>query len=70
MERMPEKSQIPLEEYNRRLDICDSCEYHNHKWFPAYPNPENKPLKSCEFCGCYMPQKACYPDSTCPKNRW
>lgn len=70
MERMPERSKIDLAEYNRRLDICDNCEHHNYNWTPAYPNPENKKLKSCDLCGCYMPEKATYPDSICPINRW
>lgn len=70
MIRLPEYSKVSLEEYNRRLDICDNCEFHNTKFIPAYPNTTNEPLKSCEFCACYMPTKAGNPAATCPNNSW
>lgn len=71
MNRLPELvSQITIEEYNRRLDICDFCEHHNTKLIPAFPNDTGLPLKSCDFCACYMPTKALGAAATCPDNRW
>lgn len=39
-----------------RLSACDACEYRD-----GY---------CCSECGCYLPVKAKWMSSTCPKNRW
>lgn len=41
-----------------RLDICNSCEL------------LNKSLNTCKSCGCFMPAKATFANSTCPENKW
>jgi len=45
-------------EYLIRINTCKSCDLFN----------EGK--KICESCGCYMPVKARWRTSTCPKNKW
>lgn len=41
------------DEYNRRLDICKSCDKLNN-------------LKVCNECWCYMPAKAALVEDSCP----
>jgi hypothetical protein len=45
-------------EYLSRINTCKSCEYF----------VENK--NTCSYCGCYMPVKARWRTSTCPKDKW
>jgi ribosomal protein L32 len=41
-----------------RLDICKGCDEFSSA------------LRSCKQCGCYMPAKAMFANSTCPLNKW
>ena len=46
------------EEYNKRLDICKSCEFYF------------KPTGTCKKCGCFMRLKAKISSLSCPINKW
>tara|TARA_R110000744_G_scaffold378850_1_gene495644 strand:+ start:24190 stop:24603 length:414 start_codon:yes stop_codon:yes gene_type:complete len=46
------------EEYNKRLDICKSCEFYF------------KPTGTCKKCGCFMRLKAKLSHLSCPISRW
>jgi hypothetical protein len=41
-----------------RLSICDTCD------------DLSKLIKTCKHCGCYMPAKAMFANSTCPEDKW
>ena len=45
-----------FESYNRRLDICKSCDKFDGT--------------KCGVCGCFMKVKAAIPMSDCPENKW
>jgi hypothetical protein len=49
---------VSPEEKERRLDICNACEFFFN------------PTKQCRQCGCIMPAKAMLTKSTCPINKW
>ncbi len=44
--------------YNKRLDVCRSCE---HLF---------KPTMTCKKCGCFMRIKASIAIMSCPENKW
>jgi uncharacterized paraquat-inducible protein A len=46
------------EVYNKRMDICKSCEF----FF--------KPTSQCKKCGCLMHLKSKLPHATCPIGKW
>lgn len=41
-----------------RMSICHDCDNFN------------KTIKTCKQCGCYMPAKAMFANSTCPDDKW
>lgn len=43
---------------NARLDICRDC--------PLFVNYTSQ----CSQCGCFMPTRVEFKDSTCPTNKW
>tara|TARA_Y100001963_G_scaffold95332_1_gene131200 strand:- start:762 stop:1007 length:246 start_codon:yes stop_codon:yes gene_type:complete len=45
-------------EYMERIDICDSCVHLVRE------------KNNCGICGCYMPRKARWKTSKCPKEKW
>jgi len=47
-----------LEEINKRISICESCEYFI------------KITKQCSKCGCFMKLKTRLTDASCPIGRW
>lgn len=48
----------PAELSKRRIEICNVC-------------PENnKVFNVCQKCGCHIPNKVKYEQSTCPLNKW
>ena len=49
---------VSEDEYKKRLETCVSCEHFK----------ENN--ATCNMCGCYMPSKAKWATSACPKNKW
>lgn len=46
------------EEKNKRLSICESCEFYN------------KEQSRCTKCGCYMAVKTYLKAATCPVGKW
>jgi uncharacterized paraquat-inducible protein A len=46
------------EVYNKRMDICKSCEF------------LFKPTSQCKKCGCLMHLKSKLPNATCPIGKW
>jgi hypothetical protein len=46
------------EVYNKRMDICKSCEF------------LFKPTSQCKKCGCLMHLKSKLPHATCPIGKW
>ena len=49
---------VPIEEYKRRADICNTCVHFVHS------------KSTCGVCGCLMHIKAKWQTSDCPKNKW
>ena len=47
-----------LEQGQRRMDICRSC------------NRFNNTTKLCKECGCFMPAKTKLPNEACPIGKW
>ena len=45
-------------EQQRRLDICNACEYYHHH------------RSRCKKCGCYMKHKVTFKSSECPVEKW
>ena len=52
------RPQVTPEQYQDRLDICDSCDFLRKTTF------------TCGVCGCYLGTKAKWATSDCPKNKW
>jgi len=48
----------PEADQNRRMSICVTCDKFR------------KLLKQCGECGCYLPAKVKYAQSTCPLGKW
>lgn len=44
-------------QYQKKLDICKSCEKYDRK------------TKTCRVCKCVMPMKAMLSGNTCPLNK-
>ena len=55
---MKSKYLTTTKEYNKRIDICKSCEH----FF--------KPTGSCKKCGCFVRIKAKISTLSCPINKW
>lgn len=49
---------VPDTEKQRRLDICTKCEF----YVPA--------VVSCSKCWCFLPAKASFKSTRCPKGKW
>jgi hypothetical protein len=49
---------LPAEEKNKRIDICNSCEF------------LFTPTRSCKKCGCFVDGKAALARSECPMSKW
>lgn len=45
------------EEVKRRASICDEC-------------PFKGSMNRCTKCGCFLPAKVKYKNSTCPQGKW
>jgi hypothetical protein len=50
--------QVPEEEYNRRVDICQKCD--------KYDAPSHR----CGQCGCFLKLKASWNSEKCPLDKW
>ena len=50
--------QIDLEEINRRLAICEGCEFFH------------SPSQRCKKCGCYLKWKTAWRSQKCPVGKW
>jgi hypothetical protein len=50
--------QVPEEEYNKRIDICKTCD--------KYDAEANK----CTHCGCFLKVKASWNSEKCPLSKW
>ena len=48
---------VNAEEYEERLEICNSCEHITEKF-------------TCNQCGCNMTMKSKWATSSCPKDKW
>ena len=48
----------PEEEFNRRMDICRSCEFFRPK------------TETCKKCGCFMKMKTKLSNANCPIGKW
>jgi hypothetical protein len=46
------------DEYQRRMNICRSCEKFRAR------------LSQCKVCKCFMPFKARFEDADCPARKW
>tara|TARA_R110000744_G_scaffold115465_2_gene216072 strand:- start:292 stop:531 length:240 start_codon:yes stop_codon:yes gene_type:complete len=46
------------DEYKERIETCSTCEHLNQQ------------KATCKMCGCYMPVKATWATSNCPKGKW
>jgi len=46
------------EEKNKRIDICNSCEF------------LFTPTRSCKKCGCFVDAKAALAKAECPRSKW
>ena len=46
------------EEKNKRIDICNSCEF------------LFTPTRSCKKCGCFVDAKAALAKADCPRSKW
>jgi hypothetical protein len=49
---------VTKQEYNKRLDICKSCEDFNHT------------LSRCKKCRCFMIFKCGLSEAECPVGKW
>ena len=49
---------LPTEEKNKRIDICNSCEF------------LLTPTRNCKKCGCFVDGKAMLAKSECPMSKW
>jgi hypothetical protein len=49
---------VSEEEQNRRMGICNQCEYFSQEDI------------RCKQCGCFLKQKVSFTASKCPINRW
>ena len=49
---------VSVEEYSRRLSICESCEFFLEE------------KSRCGACGCLLEHKAKWKTTTCPKKKW
>lgn len=52
-----ETIKVPSEERERRLEICQGCEF-------------LLSMNRCKKCGCFMDVKTWIPMSNCPINKW
>lgn len=52
-----ETVKVPSDERDRRLSICQGCEY-------------LESLNRCKKCGCFMDVKTWLPMSSCPVKKW
>lgn len=50
--------QVPEEEYNRRIDICQKCDQYDAS------------SHRCGHCGCFLKLKASWNSEKCPLNKW
>lgn len=50
------EDRVPEDEYEKRLNICKTCESLNDG--------------TCFACGCYVELRALSPMSKCPHNKW
>jgi hypothetical protein len=46
------------EEFNKRFDICKSCDQFNRE------------QDKCNHCGCFLKVKASWNSEKCPLNKW
>jgi hypothetical protein len=46
------------EDFQKRLDICKTCEYHNAN------------TNQCNKCGCFLKIKASWNSEKCPIDKW
>jgi hypothetical protein len=49
---------LPTEEKNKRIDICNSCEFLLTL------------TRNCTKCGCFVDGKATFAKSECPMSKW
>lgn len=54
----PNEKRSSEDEFQRRMDICRSCEYFRVK------------TETCRKCGCFMKLKTKLERSHCPINKW
>lgn len=51
-------AKISVEEYEKRINICKTCEH-----FDSYKD-------KCKLCGCYMTMKTRLSGESCPVGKW
>jgi hypothetical protein len=54
----PNIKDVEKEVYEKRMDLCKSCEF------------LFKPTTQCKKCGCFMNLKAKLPHAKCPIGKW
>ena len=54
-------------EVDRRIKICESCEWFNEEEDPEYDTPQER---SCKLCGCPIDSKTIEPLESCPIKKW
>ena len=66
--RIAKEPPIPVEEQNKRLEICRACEF----FTPNIPELDEAKRKQerCVKCGCYMSFKTKLRSQHCPINKW
>jgi hypothetical protein len=52
------EKKVDQEEFDRRMAICDTCEF------------LKKPAKQCAKCGCFMKLKTKIDRAHCPIHKW
>jgi hypothetical protein len=55
---MATEKKVDQEEFDRRMAICDTCEF------------LKKPAKQCSKCGCFMKLKTKITRAHCPIHKW
>ena len=55
---LPDRMVVPTDVRDRRLAICDTCEF------------LFAPTKQCKKCGCFLKMKTSFADFKCPIDKW
>ena len=58
---------VSTPEEERRIKICEGCEWFRKDQDPEFDTPT---VRSCKLCGCPVDSKAIEPLESCPIKKW